>query len=373
MFQHRGALDHVLKPSSYGDPGFHARERRAIFARAWHYAGPRASLATDGAWLARDVHDVPVVLWNAEGRLRAFRNVCAHRHSQVAATGCGRAERLRCPYHGWEYDASGRVARIPDGASFRGLRDPGGLAPLAVETLGGMAFVNLDPEAESLRESLGPFADEIERHFGRHRLVWTWVTEHDVDWKVIAENAVESYHVPTTHPATFQDYRPSEWHDHRLEKRYTRYQDRKPWSGRWVDRGLQLAARALLPDGAASRFTQAHVFPGHLFYYNELFSTFVALEPLGPTRTRHVQLGFVPRGLRAAPWARPLQALFWRAMVLGVRRVMREDMRIWRGVQRGLSASPHAGVLSCREERVHAFQAWVAEAVRAAPEGGRDV
>jgi hypothetical protein len=55
--------------------------------------------------------------------------------------------------------------------------------------------------------------------------------------------------------------------------------------------------------------------------------------------------------------------------VLGVRRVMREDMRLWADVQHGLEASRETGLLSRREERVYAFQRWVADAVGSG-EGG---
>ena len=69
--------------------------------------------------------DVPIVVRRSEGRLRTFRNVCAHRHSLVVRPGRGRAATLRCQYHGWEYAGDGNVCRIPDGPSFRGFRSDG--------------------------------------------------------------------------------------------------------------------------------------------------------------------------------------------------------------------------------------------------------
>jgi phenylpropionate dioxygenase-like ring-hydroxylating dioxygenase large terminal subunit len=369
MFQHPGALPHVLAPPAYFAPDYFERERERVFAPHWNYAAPAEHLARDGDTVARDVQGTPVLIRNAAGRLRAFRNVCSHRHSLVVPPGRARCEPLRCRYHGWEYDDDGRVARIPDGPSFRGMREPRALDEFAVERLGGVVLVNLAPGAPSLAAALGGFADEIDRFFGRHRLVWEWTTEHAVNWKVIAENAVESYHVPVTHPATFRDYRPEELHDHALDKRYTRYRDLLPWGTRPVERLMVGAARLLLPEGRVERFTQAHVFPNFLLYYGELFSSFIALEPLSATRTRHVQLGFVPRALRH-PALRPLQSLFARGLVGGVRRVMREDMALWSDVQHGLEHSVGAGLLSRREERVHAFQRWVADQVASAGEVG---
>ena len=42
--------------------------------------------------------------------------------------------------------------------------------------------------------------------------------------------------------------------------------------------------------------------------------------------------------------------------------VLREDAAVYATVQRGTVASPHAGVLGCREERVHAFRTYVVNA-----------
>ena len=41
------------------------------------------------------------------------------------------------------------------------------------------------------------------------------------------------------------------------------------------------------------------------------------------------------------------------------RKVFREDASIYQGVQRGMEASPHRGVIGTREERVHVFQEYV--------------
>src|SRR5690606_20534621 len=139
------------------------------------------------------------------------------------------------------------------------------------------------------------FGDEVRRFFGDHRVCRVWSTEHEVNWKVIAENAVESYHVPLVHPGTFRAFRPPELHEHALHDRYTRYLDKKPWESDAQGLAARALLRLLVPAPAMRRFTQAHVFPGLLLYYNELVSTLISLEPLGPTRTRHLAITLLPR------------------------------------------------------------------------------
>jgi hypothetical protein len=43
------------------------------------------------------------------------------------------------------------------------------------------------------------------------------------------------------------------------------------------------------------------------------------------------------------------------------RRILVEDMGLYADIQRGLAASPHAGVLGRCEERIHAFQRYLVE------------
>ena len=363
MFHHSGALGHLLAPHDYTSHESFEREQRLLFADHWHFAGVLDDLPRAGSQVAREVAGRPVLLRREGAEIGAFENVCAHRHCLIVPPGRGHAQTLRCQYHGWEYGPGGRVCHIPDAPSFGSLRMDGlGLRKLPVTTLGGLVFVRSGQPGEGLRETLGPLTGEIERYYGDHRCVWRWTTEHDVNWKVIAENAVESYHVPAAHRRTFREFRPPELHDHTLDKRYTRYHDLKPWGSRPSELFLRAFRAALLPQPDGERFKQTHVFPNHLFYYGDAFSIFIALEPLGPARTRHVLLGFVPRRLRS-PLLRPLQDLFAAAFVFGVRGVFREDMRLWSSIQRGLSASSHRGVLSAREERVHAFQRFVRDAL----------
>ncbi len=53
-----------------------------------------------------------VVLWRSGARILAWEDLCVHRGARLSL---GRVENgcLRCPYHGWTYNADGRCVRIP--------------------------------------------------------------------------------------------------------------------------------------------------------------------------------------------------------------------------------------------------------------------
>ncbi|MEN2576265.1 Rieske 2Fe-2S domain-containing protein, partial [Acinetobacter baumannii] len=68
----------------------------------------------------------------------------------------GNAPRLRCQYHGWEYDSRGAVCKIPDAACFVPVRRGSErLTALRVATLGALVFVSLSEDGASLEEHLG--------------------------------------------------------------------------------------------------------------------------------------------------------------------------------------------------------------------------
>src|SRR6478735_7815704 len=50
----------------------------------------------------------------------AFRDLCIHRGTRLSLGDVTAEGNIRCPYHGWEYDATGacvRIPSLPEGAS----------------------------------------------------------------------------------------------------------------------------------------------------------------------------------------------------------------------------------------------------------------
>lgn len=370
MFTHHTKLEHLLSPEDYSSQEFFERERTDVFGKAWQYVGLQADLAQDGDYISTDCAGVPVVVWNVRGELQAYKNVCAHRHSIIVAPGKGNAPRLKCLYHGWEYGPQGKLVKITDGASFKGLRAAElSLLTYRVSVLGPMVFVNLTEGTPSFRELLGDLAPEFDDYFGHHRLVDVWETRHDINWKIIEENAVESYHVPCAHPSTFGNFHPEERHEHRLEPGFTRYGDTLCWGqvGGLQDRAVRYLTAAMVNRATFKKFIHVHLFPNYLLYYSELISTFQIVQPLGPQRSAYIVLFFVPNRLRYGLVSRALQQITTPRIIAQVRKILLEDMGLWTLVQKGLNNSQHKGQLSCREERVYAFQRYVAESMSATP------
>lgn len=116
------------------------------------------------------------------------------------------AKRLKCQYHGWEYDETGNVRCIPEARSFRPL-EPGmlGLRQYHTQLCGQLIFVSLAESPPSLREFLGPNYETCQQWFtdDLHTAV-VCDREIEANWKVLVENALESYHTSEVHPKTWQ-------------------------------------------------------------------------------------------------------------------------------------------------------------------------
>src|SRR5579862_1826010 len=108
------SLQRSLPKDAYVEDAFYRREQQAIFWDQWVYAGRADSWAQPGAYRTVDVAgESIVIIRDREGSLKAHVNLCRHRGSRLL---CGEGVvrgAIRCPYHGWAYDASGKLLASP--------------------------------------------------------------------------------------------------------------------------------------------------------------------------------------------------------------------------------------------------------------------
>jgi len=82
-----------------------------VLLNDWHVLA-RASDIKPGEPRAVRLLGRDLVLWRSDQGLHAWQDLCLHRGAKLSA-GRVEGECLICPYHGWNYDASGRCVRIP--------------------------------------------------------------------------------------------------------------------------------------------------------------------------------------------------------------------------------------------------------------------
>jgi phenylpropionate dioxygenase-like ring-hydroxylating dioxygenase large terminal subunit len=357
MFTNQHHLRHVLQPDQYLSEEQHRAELRHLFQPAWHPVTTAADLARPGDFLTLELLETPILLRNFGGELRAFLNVCPHRHCLLTEKPSGRSDTLKCQYHGWEYDRDGRTGKIPDARAFRPWdRENSCLRPFRVATCGDLVFVNLSENGVSLREWLEPVWDPWSSYGGAYCHAATWEQDFPCNWKVVLENSLESYHIPQVHPQTFKDFPPEENAWHELTGRFSSFRTIPPrdFPGRamdWLVRRLghpvtgEYWHRVLHPHATGSSL--------------DVFRMMQCVFPTGPRTCRYRCIFFTLRGSRGGPLAWACYKFLRWVSTMVARKVFFEDASIYSGVQRGMKASPHRGVIGTREERVHVFQEYV--------------
>lgn len=202
-----------IPAARYVDPQFLELEKHGLWKRSWLYAGHVSQVAERGSWfLTRNTGTPILVVRNLQGELRAFYNTCRHRGGPLVTEDAGQGRGFVCGYHGWSYTLDGQLKSVRDKRDFVDLDFAcRSLLPVRCETLGGWIFINEDPEASALLESLGPLVSEL-RQFELDNLMLVHSRGYDVpcNVKLLLDVFLEVYHLKSIHQNTadrFLDHR----------------------------------------------------------------------------------------------------------------------------------------------------------------------
>jgi phenylpropionate dioxygenase-like ring-hydroxylating dioxygenase large terminal subunit len=194
----------AMPASVYTSQEFLAQELEHIFSREWFCAGRASSLARPGDYMTLELAGQPVmVIRDHDGTLRAQSNVCLHRMSTLL-TGSGNTKAIVCPYHAWSYNLDGSLRGAPAMTLNEDFcKNSYKLPQVRCEEWLGWIMVSLNPDAPPVSESLAE-VQELIGHYGMEDYTETFQETHvwDTNWKVLAENFMESYHLPVCHAGT---------------------------------------------------------------------------------------------------------------------------------------------------------------------------
>lgn len=342
-------------PAFYTDPAVFEAEMEHIHRKTWFFAGRVESIRAPGKFKAIETIGGPVLLVTDEaGVLRAFANVCRHR-SSILMQGSGQASRINCPYHAWSYGLDGVLRGAP------GMRDvpkfekpPHGLLPVRMEIWEGSIFLNFSDEAPDLATHLGNYPDLIGSHrFGDMVCTYEIEIETRCNWKLLLENAMETYHTGIVHAATIGSQQsvsfPTKGEWHAIQVQSTR-------SIGVLGQEPPFPPIANLSDQAAKGAFFTVIEPTTQFACAQDCMWWLAVRPVAVDRSILSVGGCFPKAYiefpdfesRAAPYyAR------WKAVAL-------EDVDILEKQQCGLSSYlARPGPLSWRDDMVLAMNRWI--------------
>ena len=194
----------AMPKSVYTSPEFAEAELKHIFAKEWLCAGRAEALPNPGDYMTMTIAGEPIIiLRDREGTLRGMSNVCRHRMSTLLE-GRGNTRAIVCPYHAWTYNLDGSLRGAPAmAANEEFCRDKIALPPVRVENWLGWIMVTLNQDAPPPQEALADVAKligylDMSTYTETFRETFKWAT----NWKVLAENFMENYHLPVCHSGT---------------------------------------------------------------------------------------------------------------------------------------------------------------------------
>jgi phenylpropionate dioxygenase-like ring-hydroxylating dioxygenase large terminal subunit len=194
----------AMPKSVYASAEFLELEQTYIFSKDWLCAGRADALPNPGDFLTMHIAGEPViVLRDRDGRLRAMSNVCRHRMSTLLE-GRGNTRSIVCPYHAWTYNLDGTLRGAPAMTLNEGFcKDQIALPQVRCEDWLGWIMVTLNADAPAPTVNLAG-VQALVGHLHMERYVETFREEHRwaTNWKVLAENFMESYHLPVCHAGT---------------------------------------------------------------------------------------------------------------------------------------------------------------------------
>ena len=189
----------------YTDPKYVDLEWERLWKKVWTLAGRENDLNEPGDYFTYDLgKESFIITRDRQNNIRAYYNVCLHRGNRLKPErGVGHSESFQCMYHHWEWDLDGTVKRIPDEETYpQGLdHDCLKLREVKCDTWGGFVFINMNPDAEPLRDYLGVIPAHLDPYqFQNMVLVSDQTVEWDCNWKTSVDAFNESYHVQGIHP-----------------------------------------------------------------------------------------------------------------------------------------------------------------------------
>ena len=312
-----------------------------------------ASELAPGQVLAHDDYGIPLLLTrDADGRFRAFLNVCRHRGMRLVAATEEAEPRASvvCPYHGWAYRLDGALRHRLHAEAFDDCSAAdSGLVALPAEERHGLLWVVPKPGATiDVAAWLSGLDGELP-FFGVDRLVHfrTVRAEYPVNWKLIVDAFLEAYHIRVLHKETI----------------YPFFADGLTAGDRLGPHVLSLVARRAGVEWAKDASSAAPedmpglcrlvtpsqvIFPNTITIFHPDYLSLVTLYPVAAGRLRWVHRMLIPAERATPDWTPHWEKTF-RLIEEGV--FQKEDIACAIGIQQGLASGANRHLVAGRAEQ----------------------
>lgn len=194
----------ALHPMFYTNNDYVKAERENVFGMSWFAVAHEAELSNPGDVKVVDVGSSSFILTRDKtGKLNAFHNACRHRGARICSSSKTGCKQLVCPYHWWAYRLDGTLKSTPPASTGKDKKATLGLRRIpGLEVFAGVIFLNQNPEPTPFADVLGDLPEKLKRYdFDSLEMYGTKNYSIAGDWKLLAENFIDFYHVNAVHPA----------------------------------------------------------------------------------------------------------------------------------------------------------------------------
>ena len=286
----------AMPPGVYSSPEFLSLEESEVFQKEWLCVGRAESISGAGDYITFDILEEPlVVVRGDDGEVRALSNICLHRMSRLLE-GRGNAKRIVCPYHAWTYGLGGDLIGAPymeNSACFD--KHEYQLPKARAQVWQGWIFVALNADAPDLDQHLAQLGETVTNRYAMENYVETFREEHvwDTNWKILAENFMESYHLFRLHAGTVGP--------HSKVEEMECPPGGEAFNYHWITKESSLALGNAHPDNTRLegdwRKTTALIcaYPGHMITLTPGYFWYLCLQPRGVDKVHIIYGGgFAP-------------------------------------------------------------------------------
>jgi 5,5'-dehydrodivanillate O-demethylase len=162
-----------------------------LMRRYWQPIGAASELDDKWARRVRLLGEDLVLFRDRQGKRGLVAEQCPHRRASLLH-GIPTERGIRCPYHGWEFDAQGKCLDQPNEPDNPAFRDKVATDAYPVEEMGGLLFAYLGPQPQPLLPRFDGFVTPgTIRMMGRALL--------PVNWLQIMENSLDPVHTEWLH------------------------------------------------------------------------------------------------------------------------------------------------------------------------------
>jgi len=185
----------------------YAMEDKNIFQKLWIPIGITNLIHKKNDFIVRTISNVSIIIRNDGQSIRAFKNQCSHRGSQLFTVERGSSP-LVCPFHAWSYHDNGKLKRIPLIERY-GFSESDcekiKLTEYSTKVIGKIIFINLDKNPLRIEDQLDDDIIKVVEEISNNLDINTSLVQLKInaDWKLMMDITKDSLHPRFVHRESF--------------------------------------------------------------------------------------------------------------------------------------------------------------------------